>query len=78
MIAAVYCPGGGGAGGGRGGPMPYGNTSSTVLGGFGAGGAIGQPGSVNTVSNNWSGQTLAIHGGAGGASGAGAIQGGGI
>lgn len=78
MIAAVYCPGGGGAGGGRGGPMPYGNTSSTVLGGFGAGGAIGQPGSVNTVSNNWSGQTLATHGGAGGASGAGAIQGGGI
>lgn len=78
LATGIHSPGGGGAGGGRGGPMPYGNTSSTVLGGFGAGGAIGQPGSVNTVSNNWSGQTLATHGGAGGASGAGAIQGGGI
>ena len=78
LITGIHSPGGGGAGGGRGGPMPYGDTSSTVLGGFGAGGAIGQPGSVSTQSNNWSGQTIATHGGAGGASGAGAVQGGGI
>lgn len=78
FTTGIHSPGGGGAGGGRGGRMPYGNTSSTVLGAFGAGGAIGQPGSVSTESNNWSGQTIATHGGAGGASGAGAVQGGGI
>ena len=78
LVSGIHSPGGGGAGGGRGGPMPYGNTSGTVLGGFGTGGAIGQTGSVSTVSNNWSGQTIATHGGAGGASGAGAVQGGGI
>jgi hypothetical protein len=75
---AVHSPGGGGAGGGRGGPMPYGNTDSLVLGGFGPGGAIGQPGSVATDSNNWASATLPSHGGAGGASGAGAQEGGGI
>jgi hypothetical protein len=78
FITGIHCPGGGGAGGGRGGPMPFGTTSSVVLGGFGEGGAIGQPGSVNTASNTWAGQTIATHGGAGGASGAGAIQGSGI
>jgi hypothetical protein len=77
-IAAAHSPGGGGAGGGRGGPMPYGNTDSLVLGAFGPGGAIGQPGSVATNSNNWDGANLASHGGAGGASGAGAQEGGGI
>ena len=75
---AVHSPGGGGAGGGRGGPMPHGNTDSLVLGGFGPGGAIGQPGSVATNANNWVGATLPSHGGAGGASGAGAQEGGGI
>jgi hypothetical protein len=74
----AHSPGGGGAGGGRGGAMPYGNTDGTVLGSFGAGGAIGQPGSVATDSNNWAGATIASHGGAGGASGAGAIGGSGI
>ena len=74
----VYSPGGGGAGGGRGGAMPYGDTSNLVLGAFGLGGAIGQPGSVATNSNNWAGETIASHGGAGGASGAGAIQGSGF
>ena len=74
----AHSPGGGGAGGGRGGAMPYGNTDGTVLGSFGAGGAIGQPGSVATDSNNWAGATIASHGGAGGASGAGAIGGSGL
>ena len=40
FISGIHSPGGGGAGGGRGGPMLYGNTSGTVLGGFGAGGAL--------------------------------------
>lgn len=78
LSTAVHSPGGGGAGGGRGGAMPYGNTSSLVMGAFGSGGAIGQPGSVATNSNNWAGATIPSHGGAGGAGGAGATAGGGI
>ena len=78
LSTAVHSPGGGGAGGGRGGAMPYGNTSSLVMGAFGSGGAIGQPGSVVTNSNNWAGATLPSHGGAGGGGGAGATEGGGI
>ena len=74
----AYGPGGGGAGGGRGGPMLHGDTNGTVLGSFGAGGAIGQIGAVATDANSWAGQTIAPHGGAGGASGAGAIAGGGL
>ncbi|WP_146193267.1 hypothetical protein [Salibaculum griseiflavum] len=75
---SVHSPGGGGAGGGRGGPMPYGDTDSLVLSAFGPGGAIGQPGSVATGSNNWADATLPSHGGAGGASGAGAQDGSGL
>jgi hypothetical protein len=67
---ALYCPGGGGAGGGRGGPANAGNSSDTTLGSFGMGGTIGQTGSVATDANNYAGQTIATHGGAGGASGA--------
>jgi hypothetical protein len=78
FVTPVHSPGGGGAGGGRGGAMPYGDTSSRVMGAFGLGGAIGQPGSVATNSNNWAGTTIASHGGAGGASGAGATQGSGL
>ena len=78
LSTAVHSPGGGGAGGGCGGAMPYGNTSSLVMGAFGSGGAIGQPGSVATNSNNWAGATIPNHGGAGGAAGAGATAGGGI
>lgn len=78
LSTAVHSPGGGGAGGGRGGAMPYGNTSSLVMGAFGLGGAVGQPGSVATNSNNWAGATLPSHGGAGGGGGAGATEGGGI
>lgn len=78
LSTAVHSPGGGGAGGGRGGAMPYGNTSSLVMGAFGSGGAIGQPGSVATNSNNWAGATVPSHGGAGGAGGAGAVEGGGL
>lgn len=73
-----FSPGGGGAGGGQGGPMTYGDTDGTVLGSFGAGGAIGQIGAVATDANSWNGQTIAVHGGAGGASGAGAMAGGGF
>ena len=78
LSTAVHSPGGGGAGGGRGGAMPYGDTSSLVMGAFGLGGAIGQPGSVATNSNNWAGATIPSHGGAGGGGGAGAVEGGGI
>jgi hypothetical protein len=78
LAVPAHSPGGGGAGGGRGGPMPYGNTDGTVLGSFGAGGAIGQSGSVATDSNNFAGAIIASHGGAGGASGAGAQEGGGL
>jgi hypothetical protein len=78
LNSPVHSPGGGGAGGGRGGAMPYGDTSSRVMGAFGSGGAIGQFGLIATNSNNWAGATIPIHGGAGGASGAGAIQGSGI
>jgi hypothetical protein len=78
LSTPVHSPGGGGAGGGRGGAMPYGNTSSLVMGNFGLGGAIGQPGSVTTNSNSWAGATIPSHGGAGGASGAGAVEGGGL
>jgi len=78
LNTSVHSPGGGGAGGGRGGAMLHGNTSSLVMGAFGPGGAIGQPGSVATNSNTWVGATLPGHGGAGGASGAGAIQGSGF
>lgn len=75
----VYAPGGGGAGGGRGGAMLYGDTAAAVLGSFGAGGLIGENGAVATNSNTyWAGQTIASHGGAGGASGAGLMTGSGI
>jgi hypothetical protein len=74
LPTAMHSPGGGGAGGGRGGPMPYGDTDNLVMGAFGAGGAIGQPGSVATGSNNWAGANLPSHGGAGGASGIGAEE----
>ena len=70
--------GGGGAGGGRGGPVPYGDVNGTVLSSFGNGGAIGQNGSIATNGSNFSGQTLATHGGGGGASGVCAIQGTGL
>lgn len=66
----LFSPGGGGAGGGRGGAANNGNTSGTTLGAFGEGGAIGQIGSISTAGNPWAGQTIAQHGGAGGASGA--------
>jgi hypothetical protein len=58
--------------------MPYGDTSSLVMGAFGLGGAIGQPGSVATNSNNFAGETIPSHGGAGGAGGAGVTTGGGL
>ncbi|PXW65557.1 hypothetical protein C7964_12010 [Loktanella sp. PT4BL] len=78
FVTPVHSPGGGGAGGGRGGAMPYGDTSSLVMGAFGLGGAIGQPGSVATNSNNFAGETIPSHGGAGGAGGAGVTTGGGL
>lgn len=78
VLAPAYCSGGGGAGGGRGGPVPYGDTDGTVLSPFGNGGAIGQNGSIATNGSNFSGHTLSTHGGGGGASGACAIEGGGI
>ena len=65
----LYSPGGGGAGGGRGGPANNGDTAGTSLSGFGIGGAIGQTGTTNTSANIFAGQTVATHGGAGGASG---------
>lgn len=65
----LYSPGGGGAGGGRGGPANNGDTAGTSLSGFGIGGSIGQTGTTNTSANIFAGQTIAAHGGAGGASG---------
>jgi hypothetical protein len=77
-LANIHTPGGGGAGGGRGGPANTGNTNGTTLGSFGAGGPIGQVGTVALDANSWAGQTIAPHGGAGGASGAAIQEGGGI
>jgi hypothetical protein len=77
-LAHIYSPGGGGAGGGRGGPANIGNTNGTTLGSFGAGGPIGQVGTVALDANSWAGQTIATHGGAGGASGVAIQEGGGI
>ena len=68
--AQIYSPGGGGAGGGRGGSANTGDTNVTTLGSFGAGGPLGQVGTVALDANSWAGQTIATHGGAGGASGA--------
>ena len=65
----LYSPGGGGAGGGRGGPANNGDVNGTSLSGFGIGGTIGQTGTTNTSANIFAGQTVATHGGAGGASG---------
>lgn len=66
----IFSPGGGGAGGGRGGPRNTGTLESgTTIGGFGAGGLIGQVGAVASGANSFAGQTIAPHGGAGGSSG---------
>lgn len=65
----LYSPGGGGAGGGRGGPANNGDVNGTSLSGFGIGGTISQTGTTNTSANIFAGQTVATHGGAGGASG---------
>jgi hypothetical protein len=71
FIAPAYSAGGGGAGGGNGGRAIYGTTGNMTNGGFGAGGAIGQNGSTSVHINGLHSNTIAPHGGGGGASGAG-------